>query len=1335
MATIQQRPFSKNYSGLINQSVIAGVVIVICVTFYETAKRKRRGRHLGDELGSVESWHFGYLYQGRSWAKRPSPPSPRGWPLSWVRQVIAFPEDRFNELRGVDATLYVRFLLSCFWFALVHTFTTLPILLPIHITFSIGAIPPASMVRASISSLVNTTEGLSLLWIHLLLLIWVTLTWMSTLYWICRGAFSLRGKNILTAPGLAASGPQEEKQLQYFPHLHPQHLFHSSPPLDNDQSNRGLRLRTVMVTNIPPLLRSEKDLKEYFEYYMSRPVARHAIELTTTTQPGFIIKSLAFLFNQSRLIPFYLREKHVTSGNRDLTTSEGVFQSSQPKSQDVPTIDRVVVVRRMTEVASLLERREEVLRLLETAHIKLATKALFAVKEAMYRFSKPHTGPLHAAIAKLPLRNSTPKPTTAALKAESTAGIDGAEGEDRMELLIHTLGRHVSWPSMPQTTPPLLPVSAADSRSQCVWEALLSLPRSTLDVYQPLIHLSTLFRGKTVPSIDYYTAKLDVLTSLITEKRASAIGDYEAMSTAFVTFADPAHARRACKHLAVHPANPLQCLVTMAPSYEDLDWIRLMRPTFKVEFVKDWVVDLGVWGFIIFWIFPVSIFVGLVSIQNISVFWPGLATYLDKHEWGAELLQSFIPTIMVALLALLIPLLLLLIAKKAHTIATLSSLHDRVMTRYYKFLVVNVFVFFCVGTAALQSFLVSLSANSGLEVNQIADSFPTAGPFYVGWLIFTMAMHGGLELALFGLPLVTYLSTQRQVTPRKRAQGIRPRTFNYYYWLPNHVLVVHVLLVFAVLNPLVLPFGLVYFGVEAIIVKNQLLHVYAKTYEGNGRLILIRVVRYSLDGLLLAQTVFLAYMVVLKKTANVAVSAVLIVMTAFFKLSLTRICRAKYERADVLEAETTCGTELATPEVLPTEESANGCPSQNVETRPNRANHVATTTAARWTWRLPVGLNFAYATIPTRPQRAAKRRPNPFRSTYFNPCEDQSKPSSPTAESSPLSRVLDKAEEVIIQPKQRKDSEGLQKFAPVTRHPPHPAWDDEPSLDHPYDNPFYMRPVEDVLWLPRDPLRPLNLDDTIDMRVSLTSQPASGALGTWRQDELIASGISLSMSIRSGFSCLLDDDELSFSSSTIERIGLDGSEEIDLPSSIASRIKSPRRDDDVETTATLRPQSLHLDRRMPSNGSGSRSPILGLDIRRPSAFRVEQPSTFRSFSVGDEAIVTPFSNSLPPSLECNPRDRSVTMGYELGIQRGQRLRRPANPSPSAQHAFESAMPELGGRGQHISNVISTREAVVGEVIMEEVAEARSRLRGEVAESEWAQEPGSWMTRWMFAKEP
>ena len=157
-------------------------------------------------------------------------------------------------------------------------------------------------------------------------------------------------------------------------------------------------------------------------------------------------------------------------------------------------------------------------------------------------------------------------------------------------------------------------------------------------------------------------------------------------------------------------------------------------------------------AFTIFWVFPISLFVGLVSIQNISAFLPNLVrqmsrvflyilshilpqkNYLDKHKWQSEVLQSFLPTFLVSLLALLIPLLLFLIAKKAHTITTLSALHDLIMTRYYKFLVVNLLVFFCVGTAALQSFLVSIkSYTDGTLIDTISNSFPSAGPFYVGW--------------------------------------------------------------------------------------------------------------------------------------------------------------------------------------------------------------------------------------------------------------------------------------------------------------------------------------------------------------------------------------------------------------------------------------------------------------------------------------------------------------------------------------------------------------------------------------------------------------------------
>jgi hypothetical protein len=122
--------------------------------------------------------------------------------------------------------------------------------------------------------------------------------------------------------------------------------------------------------------------------------------------------------------------------------------------------------------------------------------------------------------------------------------------------------------------------------------------------------------------------------------------------------------------------------------------------------------------------------------------------YLDKHTWEEDLIQSFLPTILVSLLSILVPLILLLIAKKAHTITTLSSLHDTIMVRYYKFLIVNVLVFFCIGTAAIQTVLNSVGKFSGLKlkvINIIAQSFPSAGPFYVGWRKYWICFVSGVR--------------------------------------------------------------------------------------------------------------------------------------------------------------------------------------------------------------------------------------------------------------------------------------------------------------------------------------------------------------------------------------------------------------------------------------------------------------------------------------------------------------------------------------------------------------------------------------------------------------
>ncbi|PPR04094.1 hypothetical protein CVT24_010667 [Panaeolus cyanescens] len=1374
-------------SGLINQSVIAIGITVLCVSGHELMKRRRRGKALHNPpqgLGSKESWEFGYLYQGRSWARFPSPPTPAGWPLSWVKEAVNFPEDKINELRGLDAALYIRFLRGCFWFSLLHLLTTFPILFPIHVRFSDASVSRKSMTRASISSLVGTSTGKSLLWIHICLLFWITLTWIINLFWICNGAFRLRAAT-LRAHAKRSQEIQDgtyQEETTYYKHPHPQYAFRDSSSKATDNPTRGLRLRTIMVTNIPSSLRSEKDLQEYFQYYMSRKVEKPSMGLTSSTQPGFLNKSFAFLFNRAKRIPAHLPTPLIGRDKDNEADEAGKDTKRKSRaSLEVPRIERVVIVRKMTELASLLERREDILAQLEAAHVKLANKALLAVKAAMEKKE-----------ANKSIAQCTSKALEVARNKRRSLAVDPERGEpqeegtlneeERMEELIEVLGPFVeefgtqrslttrSKKAVSRTSrqafkklrnhpsedsgseqsdnPAAYPPSPTtkrmfqSSKDWTIWDALLSLPRDSLDAYQPLVNLSHLFRGRIVPSIDYYTAKLNLLTSLVTENRAKAATDYDAVSTAFVTFVDPADARRACKYLAVHPNNPLACLVTMAPMYSDIDWTRMMKSTFKGEFVKDWVVSLGVWGFTLFWLFPVSLLVGLVSIQNISLFWPSLKAYLDRHEWQSEVLQSFIPTLLVALLALLIPLILLLIAKKAHTITTLSALHDLIMTRYYKFLIVNVLVFFCVGTAAMQSFLLSFRSTERPNVIQVvAASFPTAGPFYVGWLIFTTAMHGGFELALCESVLWVY-DHERSisiVSARQSSFAVRV-TDAAVDWLPNHTLVIHVLLLFSIFNPFVLPFGTLYFFIQSGVVKNQLIHVYAKNYEGDGRILMIRMVRYSLDGLVLSQAVFLAYMVVLKKTANVGLAAFLIVVTTITKLMFTRMVRAQYEADDIAEAEIMCNGRRNSPIPEPDSENEGLITSKDVESSRLIKHHKARTSVL--TWKLPAWVNFSYSTMQRRGNKQ-RRAPNPFGPHVSKNDHDRPRKTQDTAGKSeelicpspdtPTIRLVTRSQTWSPRSR-RRPSVGIditpaqQEPLPVVPHPPPVPWDDQANLDLPYDNPYYTRTIENVLWLPRNPTGVLDLDDTVDLKVSITVEVAAGQIGTWLGLPETASPDDMSVHSKpESLAPFASTSALSTTSPLFTPLSLpevDGTEEIDLPETIAKRIHSKESDVDQ----VVRPRKSTAFSRKPSGTYDKANNALSTGTRRrPSMLEV---MSHRSFSEG--------------ASQGRPRSASILSTLQVPITAGQPPPKSSSdqefgtrPDAHAQAEFvvsnqSASHLSAGGQRRPRTPNVSAAQAIFHEVLEEERQALRDRLEEETAE-ERSQNTTSWLTSWMFKK--
>lgn len=440
-----------------------------------------------------------------------------------------------------------------------------------------------------------------------------------------------------------------------------------------------------------------------------------------------------------------------------------------------------------------------------------------------------------------------------------------------------------------------------------------------------------------------------------------------------------------------------------------------------------------------------------------------------------------------------------------------------------------------------------------------------------------------------------------------------------------------------------------------------------------------------------------------------------------------------------MEADIVCGTSRSTDgtpsdsaEVLASPRSIN---ENGHSTLSNKVRSTVTANTDFWTMKLASKVRFSYATIPSRPARPRHLR-NPFQ---------------PQTSTSPghLTVIMDAIDSEGDTVEVESPTSDIQKFpkeekplvrpALCTPHPPHPGWNDDSSPDHGYDNPYYTRTIADMLWLPRDPLSVLDLDDTVDLRMSITSEPGAGKLGSWNDDDFIGSTLSLPSAFSASFSSDMEDDSASLYDSAPLR--LNGDEVISLPAGIASRVENIDEEEEVEE-AIQRPS--FMQRRTSSSASRATSPLVG--IRRPSTFEVGPSSGFRSFSLGAEG--TAGAGKSPTSATTTTthgtsdrrrRNRASTM--DAGSSLRPIITRPSTSrqaSMSLLSVIEKTPSSVGPSrfltaSPRASSIVSTRDAVVGEVIVEEQEVAQERARQEAEEAQKATKPRSWWTGWAFAR--
>ncbi|KAJ8761912.1 hypothetical protein K2173_006514 [Erythroxylum novogranatense] len=358
--------------------------------------------------------------------------------------------------------------------------------------------------------------------------------------------------------------------------------------------------------------------------------------------------------------------------------------------------------------------------------------------------------------------------------------------------------------------------------------------------------------GKKVDSIEYCNEKINELIPKLEAEQKGTLREKQ-QPAALVFFTSRVTA--ACASQSLHAQMVDKWMVSEAPEPRQLIW-----PNLKIKFfqrqIRQYVVYVIVALTIFFYMIPIGFISALTTLDNLKKILPFIKPVVNIAVLKT-VLEAYLPQIALIIFLALLPSLLLFLSKQegipseSHAVRAASG-------KYFYFTVLNVFIGVTVGGTLFQSFK-SIEKHPNSIVSTLANSLPGNATFFLTFVALKFFVGYGLELSRL-VPLIIFHLKRKYLckTEAELKEAWSPGDFGYTTRIPSDMLVITVVLCYSVIAPLIIPFGVVYFGLGWLVLRNQALKVYVPSFESQGRMwphIHIRI----MASLLLYQVTMLGY--------------------------------------------------------------------------------------------------------------------------------------------------------------------------------------------------------------------------------------------------------------------------------------------------------------------------------------------------------------------------------------------------------------------------------------------------------------------------------------------
>ncbi|KAJ4844207.1 CSC1-like protein erd4 [Turnera subulata] len=336
--------------------------------------------------------------------------------------------------------------------------------------------------------------------------------------------------------------------------------------------------------------------------------------------------------------------------------------------------------------------------------------------------------------------------------------------------------------------------------------------------------------GTQVDCIDHYNEKIKDLISKLEAEQKVTLREKQ-LCAAIVFFTNRVAAASAAQSL--HAQMVDNWTVMEAPEPRQLVWTNLQIKFFQRQ-LRQYIVYVIVALIIFFYLIPIGVISAFTTLDNLKKILPFIKPVVNIAAIRT-VLEAYLPQLALIVFLALLPTLLMFLSK-AEGIPSQSHAIRATSGKYFYFTVLNVFIGVTLGGALFKTFK-QIEKRPNTLIPVLANSLPGSATFFLTFVALKFFVGYGLELSRI-VPLIIYHLKRKYLckTEAELKEAWSPGDLGYATRIPNDMLVITISLCYSVIAPLILPFGVLYFGLGWLVLRNQALKVYVPSFESYGKM-------------------------------------------------------------------------------------------------------------------------------------------------------------------------------------------------------------------------------------------------------------------------------------------------------------------------------------------------------------------------------------------------------------------------------------------------------------------------------------------------------------------